>query len=68
MMQWLDRRREVSGAGLYFARNWSWIAAGAAATLIYETNPIFELAFDQTFVEHTPGGRITVSSREVATR
>lgn len=35
MMQWLDRRREVSGPGLYFARSWGWIAAGAGATLLY---------------------------------
>jgi hypothetical protein len=35
MMQWLNRQPPVQGPGLYFARSWGWIAAGAAATLFY---------------------------------
>jgi hypothetical protein len=35
MMQWLNRHRPAQGQGLYFARNWAWVAAGAAATLLY---------------------------------
>ena len=35
MMQWLNRHRPAQGQGLYFGRNWAWVAAGAAATLLY---------------------------------
>ena len=35
MMQWLDRKRQVSSPGLTFRRSWAWIAAGAVVTILY---------------------------------